>query len=55
MHKHYSLLYFIGSLGLLACAHPRSIVLSPSAPEGVRVYGVGEAAGAPDVARTQLG
>ena len=55
MHKHYSLLYFIGSLGLLACVHPRSIVLSPTAPEGVRVYGVGEAAGAPDVARTQLG
>jgi uncharacterized protein len=55
MHKHYSLLYFIGLLGLAACVHPRSIVLSPTAPEGVRVYGVGEAAGAPDVARTQLG
>lgn len=55
MHKHYSSLYFIGLLGLAACAHPRSIVLSPSAPEGVRVYGLGEAAGAPDVARTQLG
>ncbi|HET8934906.1 MAG TPA: SIMPL domain-containing protein [Polyangiales bacterium] len=55
MHKHYSLLYFIGSLSLLACVHPRSIVLSPTAPEGVRVYGVGEAAGTPDVARTQLG
>jgi uncharacterized protein len=55
MHKHYSILFFTGVLGLAACAHPRSIVLSPSAPEGVRVYGVGEAAGTPDVARTQLG
>jgi hypothetical protein len=55
MHKHYSFLYFTCLLGLAACAHPRSIVLSPTAPEGVRVYGVGEAAGAPDVARTQLG
>jgi len=55
MHKHYSFLYFACLLGLFACAHPRSIVLSPNAPEGVRVFGVGEAAGAPDVARTQLG
>lgn len=55
MHKHYPFLYFTCVLGLSACAHPRSIVLSPTAPEGVRVYGVGEAAGAPDVARTQLG
>jgi uncharacterized protein len=55
MHKHYSFLYFSCLLGLAACVHPRSIVLSPSAPEGVRVYGVGEAAGTPDVARTQLG
>jgi uncharacterized protein len=55
MRKHYSFLYFTCLLGLAACAHPRSIVLSPSAPEGVRVYGVGEAAGSPDVARTQLG
>jgi uncharacterized protein len=55
MQKHYSFLYFTCLLGLTACAHPRSIVLSPSAPEGVRVFGVGEAAGAPDVARTQLG
>ena len=55
MRKHYSLLYFTGLLTLAACVHPRSIVLSPSAPEGVRVYGVGEAAAAPDVARTQLG
>lgn len=54
MHKHYSFL-LVGLLGLAACVHPRSIVLSPSSPEGVRVYGVGEAAGAPDVARTQLG
>lgn len=55
MHKHYSFLFLIGLLGLAGCMHPRSIVLSPSSPEGVRVYGVGEAAGAPDVARTQLG
>lgn len=55
MHKHCSFLYFIGLLGLAACAHPRSVVLSPTAPEGVRVFGVGEASGAPDVARTQLG
>lgn len=55
MHKHYSFVYFTCLLGLAGCAHPRSIVLSPTAPEGVSVYGVGEAAGAPDVARTQLG
>lgn len=55
MRKHYPFLYFTCVLGLAACAHPRSIVLSPTAPEGVRVFGVGEAAGAPDVARTQLG
>jgi uncharacterized protein YggE len=55
MHKHSSFLYFTCLLGLAACVHPRSIVLSPTAPEGVRVYGVGEAAGSPDVARTQLG
>jgi uncharacterized protein len=35
--------------------HPRAIVLSPSAPEGVRVRGEGEASAAPDVARTNVG
>lgn len=55
MHKHYAFLGLFGSLGFVACAHPHSLVMSPSAPEGLRVHGVGEAAGAPDVARTQLG
>jgi uncharacterized protein YggE len=55
MRKHCSFLYLTCLLGLSACAHPHAIVLSPTAPEGVRVYGVGEASAAPDVARTQLG
>ena len=58
MHKRYSFLglsCLLGGLASTACAHPQSLVMSPSAPEGVRVHGVGEAAGAPDVARTQLG
>jgi len=55
MHRHYAFLGLFGLLGFAACAHPHSLVMSPSAPEGLRVHGVGEAAGAPDVARTQLG
>jgi uncharacterized protein YggE len=55
MHKQCSFLGLFALLGVAACAHPHSLVMSPSAPEGVRVHGVGEAAGAPDVARTQLG
>lgn len=55
MHKRYSFLGLLLLLGSAACAHPHSLVMSPSAPEGVRVHGVGEATGAPDVARTQLG
>jgi len=55
MGKHCAIIYLacIGSLG--ACAHPRAIVLAPSAPQGVRVHGEGEASAAPDIARTHVG
>jgi uncharacterized protein YggE len=35
--------------------HPRAIVLSPTAPEGVRVGGLGKASAPPDVARSNVG
>lgn len=35
--------------------HPRSIVLSPTTPEGVRVNGLGKASAPPDVARANIG
>lgn len=35
--------------------HPRAIVLSPTAPEGVRVGGLGKASSPPDVARSNVG
>jgi len=55
MGKHSAFLYLACVAGLSACAHPRAIVLSPSAPEGVRVRGEGEASAAPDIARTHVG
>lgn len=55
MRNYRSFLYLSCLLGLAACAHPRAIVLSPSTPQGLRVYGEGEATAAPDIARTQLG
>ena len=55
MGKHSAFLYLACAAGLSACAHPRAIVLSPSAPEGVRVRGEGEASAAPDIARTHVG
>ena len=55
MHKHSVFLCLACLVSLSACAHPRAIVLSPSAPEGVRVRGEGEASAAPDIARTQVG
>jgi uncharacterized protein YggE len=38
-----------------ACMHPRAIVLSPTAPQGVSVIGIGKASAAPDLARANLG
>jgi uncharacterized protein YggE len=35
--------------------HPRAIVLSPTAPEGVRVGGLGKVSAPPDVARSNVG
>lgn len=55
MSKHSTFLYLACLGSLSACAHPRAIVLSPSAPEGVRVHGEGEASAPPDIARTHVG
>lgn len=55
MGKYNAFVYLACIGGLSACAHPRAIVLSPSAPEGVRVHGEGEASAAPDIARTHVG
>jgi uncharacterized protein YggE len=52
----YSAFVYLACIGSLsACMHPRAIVLAPSAPEGVRVHGEGEASAAPDIARTHVG
>jgi uncharacterized protein YggE len=40
---------------LTGCMHPRAIVLSPTAPEGVRVTGVGKVSAPPDIARANVG
>ena len=49
-------LSFVILLGSLAgCMHPHAIVLSPTAPEGVRVNGVGKASAPPDIARANIG
>jgi len=55
MSKYSAFLYLACASSLSACAHPRAIVLSPTAPEGVRVSGEGEASAAPDIARTHVG
>lgn len=55
MRKQHVVASLAWSLGLFSCMHPRAIVLAPSAPQGVRVTGVGEASAAPNVARTRVG
>lgn len=55
MNKQKSFAYLAVCLGVAGCMHPRAIVLSPSAPMGVRVNGVGEASAPPDIARTRIG
>jgi uncharacterized protein YggE len=45
----------LASLSLIACAHPRTLVLSPTAPQGISVSGVGKASAPPDIARANVG
>jgi uncharacterized protein YggE len=52
-HHRLSFVILIGSLA--GCMHPHAIVLSPTAPEGVRVNGVGKASAPPDIARVNVG
>jgi uncharacterized protein len=53
INHRFSFVILLGSL--VGCMHPRAIVLSPTAPEGVRVNGVGKASAPPDIARANLG
>lgn len=55
MGKYSAFLYLACASSLFGCMHPRAIVLSPTAPEGVRVRGEGEASAAPDIARIHVG
>jgi uncharacterized protein YggE len=55
MHMNHRLSFVILFGSLVGCMHPHAIVLSPTAPEGVRVNGVGKASAPPDIARANVG
>ncbi|MET0387748.1 MAG: SIMPL domain-containing protein [Polyangiales bacterium] len=55
MRKLQRIAYLACVMSATACAHPRAIVLSPTAPQGLRVNGIGEASAPPDIVRTRLG